>query len=156
MERICDSKKVPLSGTLFFSVQQFSNTSSVRIASRKENTDPIDTDLTILNEAIAEENNMTAFTMKTMNDDMLSRVNGGDYGDTAAETKWGLPIYRPGQIVEIYTSFLHITTYTVRIKAVIRVYADSDYCYLVDTYPNSTGAFYAFADDFERPSGGVI
>ena len=67
-----------------------------------------------------------------MRDEMLTKVTGGNYGDSSFEKRSCIPMYYPGDIVEVYTNFLHI--FTNRGKIVKLKFQDFDkpYKYLVE------------------------
>ena len=44
--------------------------------------------------------------MRAMNDESLARAAGGNFGDWEIEWKTGTPLYREGDVVEVYTSHL--------------------------------------------------
>ena len=48
--------------------------------------------------------------LKTIDDEALVNVAGGDWGDSKYELENNLYLYGPGDTVEVYDNFLHITT----------------------------------------------
>ena len=48
--------------------------------------------------------------MNAINDEALSFVAGGDYGDSKYEHNNNVCLYKPGDVVEVYTSKFHVRT----------------------------------------------
>ena len=46
----------------------------------------------------------------TMDDELLLKVNGGDFGDSAYEAENHVRLHSVGDFVEVYDNWLHITT----------------------------------------------
>ena len=57
-------------------------------------------------------------TMKAMNDEALTLVTGGDLLDSYHEYQAGTPMYKVGDIVEVYSTSFHCTTNRAKIIAV--------------------------------------
>ena len=55
---------------------------------------------------------------KAMNNEMLTKVTGGDNGDVSYERKNGIALYKVGDQVEVYRTDLHITTRRAVVEAV--------------------------------------
>ena len=55
-----------------------------------------------------EENKM--MNTKAMNDEMLTKVTGGNWGDTFTEYTNGTQLYKTGDTVEVYNTVFHVTT----------------------------------------------
>ena len=49
----------------------------------------------------------TESTANAVNDEVLAKTVGGDWGDSTAEKKGWIPMYWTGCVVEVYTNFLH-------------------------------------------------
>ena len=45
-----------------------------------------------------------------MNDDMLRKVTGGDFGDSKYEHDNNVYLYKVGDTVEVYSNILHVNT----------------------------------------------
>ena len=56
--------------------------------------------------------------IKAMNDEALVRISGGDNGDSEIEKRLGTRLYKVGDVVEVYTNWLHIFTTRAIIDAV--------------------------------------
>ena len=86
--------------------------------------------------------------MRAMNDESLARAAGGNFGDWEIEWKTGTPLYREGDVVEVYTSHLmHFFTKRGTIISVSPV-GNKYFAYLVIL---SNGDYVeAIADDIER------
>ena len=62
-----------------------------------------------------------------MNDEMLIKVTGGDYGDTEAECKSGAPLYKVGDYVEAYVTGFHWHTERGKIIEVMKAKVYTSY-----------------------------
>ena len=91
--------------------------------------------------------NTKNMTRAALNDDMLTRVTGGNYGDTSRELKNGEPLYKIGDKVEVFVDIFHWFTKTgVIIDRTIT--NDGSYIYCLKCNTGSTD--WAYANDIER------
>ena len=97
-------------------------------------------------------------TIKAINDKALTKVTGGDYGDTLKyDFKHKRPLYKVGNIVEVYDNFFHTTTTRGKVVAVYKelykdtlFYEASDSAFKYKIEFLSGGETCVFADDIQR------
>ena len=92
---------------------------------------------------------------RMMNDEMLTKVAGGNYGDTCKEFDSGIQFYNVGDTVEVFNTLFHASTKRGVIEAVGEEYLHvRDFTggyvpkYFVRYSRNS--AEWVFANDIER------
>ena len=71
-------------------------------------------------------------TVKTMNDEALTLITGGNYGDSRWEALCWIPTYSAQTVVEVYTNFMHLFTKRGTIIYLEFVKTGKPYRYLVE------------------------
>ena len=55
---------------------------------------------------------------RTINDELLTKVTGGDWGDSNYEHDNGIQLYNVGDYVEVYTDHFHLFTMNAKVQNV--------------------------------------